>query len=179
RREGKEPESASAPLEPATRSACRSTTGSKSRQVSASESAFAEEPVQTTCQMDDPSYPVFETGANDLPIVQSSQHSEWFSQSKKPPTPDHDWNKTLPAVQGSTQTWISELAKQADSRSSFIKLLDTPLDFSNFIMNRLRVDTLTPELLAGPTFELMKGSCTSLIELEYHLEEVYKATTDQ
>nr|GFA90261.1 hypothetical protein [Tanacetum cinerariifolium] len=26
---------------------------------------------------------------------------------------------------------------------------------------------------------LMKGSCKSLIELEYHLEEVYKATTDQ
>nr|GFA28499.1 hypothetical protein [Tanacetum cinerariifolium] len=46
-------------------------------------------------------------------------------------------------------------------------------------MNRLRVDTLTPELLAGPTFELMKGLCTSLIELEYHLEEVYKETTDQ
>nr|GFB92661.1 hypothetical protein [Tanacetum cinerariifolium] len=92
---------------------------------------------------------------------------------------DHDWNKTLPAVQGSTQTWISELAKQADSRSSFNELLDTPLDFSNFIMNRIRVDTLTPELLAGPNFELMKGSCTSLIKLEYHLEEVYKATSDQ
>nr|GEY97919.1 hypothetical protein [Tanacetum cinerariifolium] len=30
-----------------------------------------------------------------------------------------------------------------------------------------------------PTFDLMKGSCKSLIELEYHLEEVYKATTDQ
>nr|GEY50573.1 hypothetical protein [Tanacetum cinerariifolium] len=42
-----------------------------------------------------------------------------------------------------------------------------------------RVDTLTPELLAGPTYELMKGSCTSLIELEYHLEEIYKATPDQ
>nr|GFC71590.1 hypothetical protein [Tanacetum cinerariifolium] len=25
----------------------------------------------------------------------------------------------------------------------------------------------------------MKGSCTSMIELEYHLEEVYKATTNQ
>nr|GEU77187.1 hypothetical protein [Tanacetum cinerariifolium] len=46
-------------------------------------------------------------------------------------------------------------------------------------MNRLCIDTLTPELLAGPTYELMKGSCTSLTELEYHLEEVYKATTDQ
>nr|GEY94969.1 hypothetical protein [Tanacetum cinerariifolium] len=46
-------------------------------------------------------------------------------------------------------------------------------------MNRLCVDTLTPELLAGPTFELMRGSCTNLTELEYHLEEVYKVTTDQ
>nr|GEW26284.1 hypothetical protein [Tanacetum cinerariifolium] len=156
RREGKEPESASASLETTTRSAGRSTTGSKSRQASASESAFAEESVQTTSQMDEPSY-----------------------LSKKPPTPDRDWNKTLPAVQGSTQTWISELEKQDDSRSSFNELPDTPLYFSNFIMNRLRVDTLTLEILAGPTFELMKGLCTSLIELEYHLEEVYKETTDQ
>nr|GFC82145.1 hypothetical protein [Tanacetum cinerariifolium] len=38
-----------------------STTGSQSRQLSASESAFAEEPVQTTCQMEEPSHPVFET----------------------------------------------------------------------------------------------------------------------
>nr|GFA47919.1 hypothetical protein [Tanacetum cinerariifolium] len=148
RREGKEPESASAPLETATRSTGRSTTVSKSRQVSASESAFAEEPMQTISQMDEPSYLVFETGADDQIIVQYSQHPE------------------------------CELEKQADSRSSFNELLDTPLDFSNFIMNRLRVDTLTPELLAGPTFDLMKGSCTSQIELEYHLEEVYKATTN-
>nr|GFC33097.1 hypothetical protein [Tanacetum cinerariifolium] len=98
---------------------------------------------------------------------------------QKPPTPDRDWNKTLPAVHGSVQPWISKLAKQADTRSSFDELMDTPLDFSNFLMNRLRVDTLTPELLAVPTYELMKGSCKSLKELEYHLEEVYKATTDQ
>nr|GFC27320.1 retrovirus-related Pol polyprotein from transposon TNT 1-94 [Tanacetum cinerariifolium] len=78
---------------------------------------------------------------------------------RKPPTPDRDWNKTLPAVQGSAQSWISELAKQDDARSSFNKLLDTPIEFFNFIMNRLGVDTLTPELLAGPTYELMRGSC--------------------
>nr|GEU61971.1 hypothetical protein [Tanacetum cinerariifolium] len=57
--------------------------------------------------------------------------------------------------------------------------MDTPVDFSIFLMNRLKVDTLTPELLAGPTDELLKGSCKSLVEFEYHLEEVYKATTDQ
>nr|GFB33526.1 hypothetical protein [Tanacetum cinerariifolium] len=156
RREGGEPESASTLSKPATRSASKSTTGTQSRQMSATESGFAEELVQTTCQMDEPPHP-----------------------PRKPPTSDRDWNKTLLAVQGSAQTWISELAKQADSRSSFNELLDTPIDFSNFIMNRLCVDTLTPELLAGPTYELMRGSCTSLTELEYHLEEVYKATTDQ
>nr|GEW94058.1 hypothetical protein [Tanacetum cinerariifolium] len=138
RREGKEPESASTPSKTATKSAGRSTTRSRSRQVSASESAFAEEPVQTTSQMEEPSHPEFETGADDQPIVQSSQHPEWFSQPKKPPSSNCDWNKTLPAVHESIQPWISELAKQADTRSSFNELMDTPLDFSNFIMNQLR-----------------------------------------
>nr|GEX09625.1 hypothetical protein [Tanacetum cinerariifolium] len=77
------------------------------------------------------------------------------------------------------ESWISELAKQFDTRFSFNELMDTPLDFSNFLINRLKVDTLTLELLAGPTYELIKGSCKSLVELEYHLEEVFKATTDQ
>nr|GEZ16359.1 hypothetical protein [Tanacetum cinerariifolium] len=97
----------------ATKSAGRSTKGSRSRQASASESALAEEPVQTTSQMEEPSHPEFDT------------------------------------------------------------------DFSNFLINQLKVDTLTPELLAGLTYELMKGSCKSLVELKYHLKEVFQATTDQ
>nr|GEY29925.1 hypothetical protein [Tanacetum cinerariifolium] len=156
RREGKEPKSASAPTKTATRSAGRSTQGSRSRQASTSESALVEEPMQTTSQMEEPSHPEFDTGAIDQPI-----------------------NKTVSAVHGSIQPWISELAKQADTRSSFNELMDTPLDFSNFLINRIKVDRLTPELLAGPTYELMKGSCKSLVELEYHLEEVFKAITDQ
>ncbi|GKE48762.1 hypothetical protein Tco_1480020 [Tanacetum coccineum] len=74
---------------------------------------------------------------------------------------------------------ISNLAWKEDTRNSFNELMDTPLDFSGFVMNQLKVDTLTPDLLAGSTFELMKGSCKSLVELEYFFEEVYKATTDQ
>nr|GEZ87304.1 hypothetical protein [Tanacetum cinerariifolium] len=178
-REGGEHASASTLSEPDTGSAGRSTTGTQSQQLSASESAFAEEPVQTTCQMEEPSHLVFEIGVEDQPIVQTSQHPEWFSQPSKPPTPDRDWNKSVPTAQGNAQSWISALAKQTDARSSFNELLDTLIDFSNFIMNRLDVDTLTPDLLAGPTNELMRGSCNSLTELEYHLEEVYKATTDQ
>ncbi|GJU83452.1 hypothetical protein Tco_1285817 [Tanacetum coccineum] len=66
-----------------------------------------------------------------------------------------------------------------DPHKSINELMDTPLDFLAFVMNRLKVDTLTPELLVGPTFKLMKGSCKSLVELEYFFEEVYKETTDQ
>nr|GEV19667.1 hypothetical protein [Tanacetum cinerariifolium] len=140
----------------------------------------AEEPMQTTQELEEPSHQEFETGAaDDLPIAEASQHPKWFQQQKKPPTPDRAWNKTLPATHKSIQPWISDLAKQADSRSSFNELMGTPVDFSAFLMNQLKVDTLTPELLAGPTYELMKGSCKSLVELEFFLEEVYKATTDQ
>nr|GFC01184.1 hypothetical protein [Tanacetum cinerariifolium] len=73
----------------------------------------------------------------------------------------------------------SELAKQSDSRSSFNELMDTLVNFYAFLMNRLKVDTLTLKLLAGPTSEQVKGSCKSLVELEFFLKEVYKATTDQ
>nr|GEW00143.1 hypothetical protein [Tanacetum cinerariifolium] len=90
RRERKEPKSASAPKEKATKSAGKSTQGSKSRQTSASESATTEEPMQTTHEMEEPSHPEFETGADDQPIPEPSQHPEWFSQQKKPPTPDRD-----------------------------------------------------------------------------------------
>nr|GFD09314.1 hypothetical protein [Tanacetum cinerariifolium] len=53
--------SASTPSEKATKGTGGSTTGSQSRQRSASESAYAEEPVQTTCQMEETSLPVYET----------------------------------------------------------------------------------------------------------------------
>nr|GFC80148.1 hypothetical protein [Tanacetum cinerariifolium] len=65
RREGKEPESASTPSETATKSAGRSIIGSRSRLASASESAFVEEPVQTTSQMEEPSHPEFEIATMD------------------------------------------------------------------------------------------------------------------
>nr|GFD38881.1 hypothetical protein [Tanacetum cinerariifolium] len=75
-------------------------------------------------------------GADDQPIIQTSQHPEWFSQPRRPPSPDRAWNTALPAAQGDAQSWISDLTKQADARSSFNELLDTPIDFSNFIMHR-------------------------------------------
>ncbi|GKA21092.1 hypothetical protein Tco_0701081 [Tanacetum coccineum] len=115
----------------------------------------------------------------DQPDEETSQLPNWFQKPAKPPTPHCDWNKTLHDAHRPVQPWLSSLAQMEDPRELFNELMDTPLDFSAFVMNRIKVDTLTPELLAGPTFELMKGSCKSLVELEYFFEEVYKATTDQ
>nr|GEU89041.1 retrovirus-related Pol polyprotein from transposon TNT 1-94 [Tanacetum cinerariifolium] len=107
--------------------------------------------------------------------------SRQVHQSKRPPSQLESQLKEqdLPAAHGPTQPWISNLAHKDDSRNSFNELTDTPLDFSTFVMNHLMVDTLTPELLAGPTFKQMKGSCKSLVELKYFFKEVNKATTDQ
>ncbi|GKF61982.1 hypothetical protein Tco_0182036, partial [Tanacetum coccineum] len=84
---------------------------------------------------------------------------------------------SVPDDHESVQPWLSNLSRRQDPQESFDELTDTTFDFSAFVMNRLNVTTLTPELLAGPRFELMKGTCKSLTELEYFCEEVYKATT--
>ncbi|GJY89144.1 hypothetical protein Tco_0503772 [Tanacetum coccineum] len=92
----------------------------------------------------------------------------------------YEINKDILATYGDAVTFKirRDDKDNEDPRESFNELMNT-LDFSEFMLNQLKVDTLTLELLAGLTFELMKGSCKSLVELEYFLEEVYKATTDQ
>nr|GEW78182.1 copia protein [Tanacetum cinerariifolium] len=161
RRASKEPELTSALKEKASKTFGKSTEGSKSHQKTASESVPAEEPMQTTQYLEEPLHQEFKTGVGD-DVAEASQHPKWFQKQTKPQTPNRAWNKTLPATHESIQPWISDLAKQIDSHTSFNELMDTPMDFSAFLMNRLKVDTLTPELLAGLTYELIKGSCKSL-----------------
>ncbi|GJT68059.1 hypothetical protein Tco_1019539 [Tanacetum coccineum] len=53
------------------------------------------------------------------------------------------------------------------------------LIFSKFSMNRLKIDKLTKEYLVGPVYNLLKGTCTSSIELEYNMKECFKVLTDK
>ncbi|GJV62234.1 hypothetical protein Tco_1468334, partial [Tanacetum coccineum] len=148
-RSGKEPASTSAPSETTTKTAGKTTSTGSKTHT---KSASQSAPVQ------------------HLP--------DWFQKPTRLPSPDNAWNKSVPAVHETVQPWLSNLA-QKDPRESFNELTDSTFDFSAFVLNRLNVQTLTPELLAGPTFELMKGTCKSLTELEYFCEEVYKATTEK
>ncbi|GJZ60852.1 hypothetical protein Tco_0616668 [Tanacetum coccineum] len=150
RRSGKEHESTSAPREKTTMTAGKTTTGSKTHKQSASQSAPVEETMQSTDVFEAPAHQEFKTGVHDEQPEEEVHH-----------LPD------------------CNLTRRQDPRESFDELTDTTFDFLAFVMNRLNVTTLTPELLAGPTFELMKGTCKSLTKLEYFCEEVYKATTEK
>ncbi|GJW33482.1 hypothetical protein Tco_0053514 [Tanacetum coccineum] len=150
KRARKELESTKEPKEKTSKTSGKSYEGSKSQHKTIGESVQAEEPMHTTKNLKEPAHQEFETGvAEDQPNEETCQF------------PD------------------CSLAQMENPRESFNELMDTPLNFSAFVMNWLKVDTLTPELLAGPTFKLMKGSSKSLTELEYFLEEVYKETTEQ
>ncbi|GJV57489.1 hypothetical protein Tco_1458494 [Tanacetum coccineum] len=179
RRSGKEPASTSAPSETITKTAGKTTsTGTKTHTKSASQSAPAGDAMHSTDVFKGPADQEFETGVQDEQAEEEVQHlPDWFQKPTRLPSPDHAWNTSVPAVHETVQPWLSSLAQQ-DPRESFDELTDSTFDFSAFVLNRLNVQTLTPELLAGPTFELMKGTCRSLTELEYFCEEVYKATTE-
>ncbi|GKB63972.1 hypothetical protein Tco_0920158, partial [Tanacetum coccineum] len=180
RRSGKEPASTSAPSETTTKTAGKTTsTGTKTHTKSASQSAPVGDAMHSTDVFTGPADQEFETGVQDEQADEEVQHlPDWFQKPTRLPSPDHAWNTSVPAVHETVQPWLSSLAQQ-DPRESFDELTDSTFDFSAFVLNRLNVQTLTPELLAGPTFELMKGTCKSLTELEYFCEEVYKATTEK
>ncbi|GJY11886.1 hypothetical protein Tco_0381195, partial [Tanacetum coccineum] len=136
------------------------TGGSKSKYKTAGESAQTEEPMHTTKDLEEPAHQEFETGVTeDQPNKETPQFPDWFQRPTKLPSPDCDWNKTFPDTHGPVQPRLSSLAQKEYPRESFNELMDTPFDFLAFVMNLLKVDTLTPELLTDPTFELMKGSC--------------------
>nr|GEW11953.1 putative reverse transcriptase domain-containing protein [Tanacetum cinerariifolium] len=62
---------------------------------------------------------------------------------------------------------------------TFNDLMATPIDFSKYVLNRLKIDNLTQDILLGPAFDLLKGTCTSSIKLEYNFQECYNALTDK
>ncbi|GJY47592.1 hypothetical protein Tco_0436655 [Tanacetum coccineum] len=112
RRAGKEPKSTSAPKEKTSKSTGKSKEGSKSHQASTSKSAQAEEPIHADEELEEPTHQEFNTGfTEDQPVDETTQLPNWFQKPAKPPTPDRDGNKTLPAAHGPIKPWINNLAR--------------------------------------------------------------------
>ncbi|GJW69170.1 hypothetical protein Tco_0123594 [Tanacetum coccineum] len=65
------------------------------------------------------------------------------------------------------------------SLKDFDELMSTPIDFSSFVLNGLKINNLTQEILQGPAFRLLKGTRSNYAELEYDFEECYKALSEK
>ncbi|GJU38402.1 hypothetical protein Tco_1191359 [Tanacetum coccineum] len=110
---------------------------------------------------------------DEEPVVQVVQ------QPPRPETPDPEWSKDPNADVGPEQNWCHELNKTLKDPVEFNDLMVSTIDLLNFIKYRLKKDKITKADLEGTVFKLLKGSCRSSIELEYHLEQHYLAFSDQ
>nr|GEW08587.1 hypothetical protein [Tanacetum cinerariifolium] len=116
---------------------------------------------------------------DDQPDNEVAHKHDWFQKPNKPLTHDRAWNKSKSVDFRPPQKWISTIAKARQPPCTFNELISTHIDFSAYVMNRLKTDNLPQEILVGPAFNLLKGTCKSFAELEYHFEECYKAVNDR
>ncbi|GKA90659.1 hypothetical protein Tco_0812529, partial [Tanacetum coccineum] len=115
----------------------------------------------------------------DQPNVEETPMDDWFKKLNKPPTPNRSWNDGKSMHSRPPQKWISNVAKPRQPPRTFDELMSTPIEFSTYVMHNLKIGNLTQEIMVGPSFNLIKGTCKSFVELEYHFKECYKAVTDQ
>ncbi|GJZ32670.1 hypothetical protein Tco_0578106 [Tanacetum coccineum] len=134
-----------------------SSKGTQPQPKSSGKSTQAEEPEFEAADIEMQQDQGNESGhIDDQPDNEAALKHDWFQKPDKPPTPDP-----------------RQPPRTVD------ELMGTPIDFSAYVMNRLKIDNLTQEILVGPTFNPLKGTCKSFAELEYHFEECYKAVNDR
>ncbi|GKF85157.1 hypothetical protein Tco_0250055, partial [Tanacetum coccineum] len=104
---------------------------------------------------------------------------DFFKQPPRPPTLDLEWNKHQVVDDQPEHPWFNNLVSAVKDALTFDELMETPIDFFMYAMNRLKIDNLTQAHLVGPVYELLKGICTSSIELKYNMEEYFKALTNK
>nr|GEV36187.1 reverse transcriptase domain-containing protein [Tanacetum cinerariifolium] len=138
-----------------------------SQPKSLGKSTYAEEHGQKVDDLENQTHQEFNTRNDNVTPVREAldnDDSQWNPSSS--PTPDREWHKTKTVDKRPPQTWISQLAQAAGTQSSFNEFLATPIDFSAFIMNQLKIDNLTQEVLTDPTYDLIKGTFKSVVEFD-------------
>nr|GEV87056.1 hypothetical protein [Tanacetum cinerariifolium] len=133
--------------------------------------AFAKEPVKE--HIDEV---VMDDGGEDMVHdAAQTQHSsqpkkdktlEWFKQPPRPPTPDPELNKCQTVLDRPAQPWFNQMVSASKDPLTFDSLMATLIDFSKFVLNRLKIDNLTQDLLLGPAYNLLKDLDMTKMQLE-------------
>nr|GEW34286.1 integrase, catalytic region, zinc finger, CCHC-type, peptidase aspartic, catalytic [Tanacetum cinerariifolium] len=146
RRSDKEDELSQEPTQKKSKSTSSSKGASRSQPKSLGKSAYAEEHGQKVDDLKDQTHQEFNTGNNDVTRVREAlddDESQWNLSSSS--TPNCEWHKTKTVDNRLPQPWITQMDQAFDTQSLFNEFLATPIDFSSFIMNRLKIDNLTQE----------------------------------
>ncbi|GJV88669.1 hypothetical protein Tco_1532607 [Tanacetum coccineum] len=132
------------------------------RIIKEQDNKFFKKAIQTRpTELEDPSHQEFNTGDDDVtPPRETQDECVWHPSNS--PTPDREWHHTKTVTDQTPQPWITQLAQAVGTQSSFDEFLATPIDFSAFIMNLLKIENLNQDVLTGPTYDLIKGSCKSV-----------------
>ncbi|GKB57686.1 hypothetical protein Tco_0913872, partial [Tanacetum coccineum] len=121
-----------------------SSKGTKSQSKSSGKSGQAEELVFETADTEMSHDQRDDMGnTEDQPNVETTSKHDWFKKPERPPTPDPDWNVGKQIDFRPPHTWINQIAKAEKLILSFDELMSTPIDFSAFFMNHLKIDNLT------------------------------------
>ncbi|GJZ35985.1 hypothetical protein Tco_0581802 [Tanacetum coccineum] len=118
--------------------------------------------------------PILDDVVNDVaqPLDDSDPrkyNSTWFKQPPRPKTLDLEWNQDKNVDDGPEQTWFNDLVNAEKDSLTFDELMATPIDFTKFAMNRLKLDKITKADLVGPVYKLLKGTKQKHIELESNM----------
>ncbi|GKA77961.1 hypothetical protein Tco_0784498 [Tanacetum coccineum] len=161
-----------------------SSKGTKSQPKSCGKSVQSKEPMFEVVDSDMPQDQEGNLGDNeDEPRNETASRRDWFKKPTPPQEPtDPNWNIGKTTQEGPTQNWLMTLAASTSTDKSlkdFDELMSTPIDFSGYILNGLKIENLTQEILLGPAFRLLKGTRSNYAELEYDFEECYKALSEK
>ncbi|GJX63550.1 hypothetical protein Tco_0296450 [Tanacetum coccineum] len=113
------------------------------------------------------------------PKIAKTLNLEWFTQPPRPPTPDPEWNKCQVVLGQPEQPWFNEMVSAIKDPLTFNDLMATPIDLSKYVLNLLKIDNLTQDILLGPAYNMLKGTYTSSIELKYYFQECFNALTNK
>ncbi|GJY86255.1 hypothetical protein Tco_0500281 [Tanacetum coccineum] len=91
------------------------------------------------------------------PKTRKTMNPDMFKQPPRPPTSDLEWNKRQVILDQPTQPWFNQMVSAIKDPLTFNDLMATPIDFSKYVLNGLKIENLTQDILLGPAFNLLKG----------------------
>nr|GEX44473.1 hypothetical protein [Tanacetum cinerariifolium] len=116
---------------------------------------------------------------DEQPHDEAVPKNDWYKKSSSDTSPNLEWYEGKLVDDGPKQSWLNDIAKATKPPLTFDKPMHTPIEFSAFAMNCLKIENLTNKLLVGPVYNSLKGTCKSYVELDYTMEEYYHALSKQ